>query len=169
MLTPSNPTPIPLISLSPFVSASEPSARLVTAKALTAACRSVGFVYLTDHGVPREKVAEAFAWSKRLFDLRKEDKMKALHPPGSAVHRGYSFPGLEKVSDVIQEEVGEKGMREVRSVPDFKVCTGRSVPGMDVMEGGRMGLRDDRRAMKSAARSMPRSLTSGFRRMSSLD
>lgn len=45
--------------------------------------------------------------------------MKALHPPGSAVHRGYSYPGLEKVSDVIQEEV-----REVRSVPDFKVCTG---------------------------------------------
>lgn len=129
MLIPSNPTPIPLISLYPFISASEPSARLATAQALTAACRSVGFVYITNHGVPRENVAEAFAWSKKLFDLRKEDKMKALHPPGSAVHRGYSYPGLEKVSDVIQEEVGEKGVREVRSVPDCKVCTGGACLG----------------------------------------
>lgn len=55
--------------------------------------------------------------------------MKALHPPGSAVHRGYSYPGLEKVSDVIQAEVGEEGVKDVRGVPDFKVCTGGAFLG----------------------------------------
>ena len=115
-----NSTPIPIVSLLPFTCPSDYSARLLTAKALTAACRSVGFVYLTDHGVPAAKVAEAFAWSKKLFALSKEDKLKALHPPGSAVHRGYSYPGLEKVSDVLADEVGERDVEALRNVPDFK-------------------------------------------------
>jgi len=113
-------TPIPIVSILPFTNSSDPSARLFTAKALTKACRSVGFVYITDHGVPAAKIAEAFAWSKKLFALTKEDKMKALHPPGSAVHRGYSYPGLEKVSDVLAEEVGDEGVEALRNVPDFK-------------------------------------------------
>lgn len=60
--------------------------------------------------------------SKQLFDLSHEEKMQAEHPPGPTVHRGYSYPGLEKVYQVITEdvEVGEK-LREVR---DCKVSSG---------------------------------------------
>jgi hypothetical protein len=56
---------------------------------------------------------------KRLFDLKTEEKMLAPHPDGPTVHRGYSWPGLEKVSQVISEdlEVGEK----LRAVTDCKV------------------------------------------------
>jgi hypothetical protein len=62
---------------------------------------------------------EAFGWSKRLFDLKTEEKMLAPHPDGPTVHRGYSWPGLEKVSQVISSdlEVGEK----LRAVTDCKV------------------------------------------------
>jgi isopenicillin N synthase-like dioxygenase len=48
--------------------------------------------------------------------------MKAPHPSGAAVHRGYSWPGLEKVSDIVLaegEEVEEgKGVREVADVKE---------------------------------------------------
>lgn len=48
--------------------------------------------------------------------------MLAPHPPGPDVHRGYSFPGLEKVSQVFGEEAEGKGVREkVREVRDCKV------------------------------------------------
>lgn len=45
--------------------------------------------------------------------------MQAEHPPGPTVHRGYSYPGLEKVYQVISDdiELGEK----LRGVKDCKV------------------------------------------------
>ncbi|KAH8591202.1 hypothetical protein B0O99DRAFT_632805 [Bisporella sp. PMI_857] len=83
--------------------------------ALADACRTVGFAYIINHGISPALVEEAFGWSKRLFDLKLEDKMLAPHPPGPTVHRGYSYPGLEKVSQVISDdlEVGRK-LREVK-------------------------------------------------------
>ncbi|GAB7350980.1 hypothetical protein MBLNU459_g1477t1 [Dothideomycetes sp. NU459] len=88
---------------------------------LVAACHGVGFVYITNHGISEELSNEAFHWSKKLFDLSHEEKMLAPHPDGPAVHRGYSYPGLEKVSQVYGEEaesgaVGEK----LRKVKDCK-------------------------------------------------
>lgn len=87
-------------------------------KALADACHTVGFVYIINHGVSPALLAEAFSWSKRLFDLKLEEKMLAPHPPGPNVHRGYSWPGLEKVSQVISEDV-EVGKR-LREVKDCK-------------------------------------------------
>lgn len=41
--------------------------------------------------------------------------MLAPHPPGSAVHRGYSHPGLEKVSQYVGDSEAERQhLREVR-------------------------------------------------------
>lgn len=50
--------------------------------------------------------------------------MLAPHPNGPAVHRGYSHPGLEKVSQVIStdEEVGDK-LREVKDCKASSVET----------------------------------------------
>ncbi|KAK6074857.1 hypothetical protein SCUP515_06219 [Seiridium cupressi] len=118
-------SPIPAIDLSAFTTGTLDS-RARVAQDLTSACRHVGFVYVVNHGVPVPLLEEAFAWSKKLFDLRQDEKMLAPHPPGPNVHRGYSWPGLEKVSQYIHTEgdgdddKAEKMGRELRKVEDYK-------------------------------------------------
>ncbi|QSZ30121.1 hypothetical protein DSL72_004641 [Monilinia vaccinii-corymbosi] len=110
--------PIPLVDFSPFLHPTSPTSRLKTAKALVDACRRVGFVYIINHDIPSSLLEGAFAMTKNLFDLSHEEKMQAEHPPGPTVHRGYSYPGLEKVYQVISDdaELGEK----LRGVRDCK-------------------------------------------------
>ncbi|KAL9117884.1 MAG: hypothetical protein Q9187_005574 [Circinaria calcarea] len=115
---------IPIVDLSAFLS-NDDKQRQKVAKDLTEACHNFGFVYITGHGVPPELLNDAFQWSRKLFDLSHEDKMKAPHPPGPTLHRGYSHPGLEKVyskqeasSDVVNESQGSS----LREIMDFKVC-----------------------------------------------
>lgn len=115
---------IPVIDLGPFISGS-PEARLHIAQDLTAACKQVGFAYIVNHGIAPELVDESFKWAKKLFDLPQEQKMLAPHPPGAEVHRGYSWPGLEKVSQYIHmkgdDDDAEKMGKELRQVQDCKV------------------------------------------------
>ncbi|EXJ71524.1 uncharacterized protein A1O5_05332 [Cladophialophora psammophila CBS 110553] len=116
---------IPIVDLSPFTSPSlsadtSHEARLKAAQKLVRACRDVGFVYVKNHGVPEDELAKAFALSKRFFDLPMEDKMKAPHPPGWVVHRGYSWPGLEKVSGAMSKQDDEDAVRKLREVQDYK-------------------------------------------------
>ncbi|KAK8109819.1 hypothetical protein PG999_007956 [Apiospora kogelbergensis] len=92
------------------------------AKDLTEACRRVGFVYIVNHGVPDSLLQQSFDWAERLFGLPEEKKMLAPHPPGPSVHRGYSWPGLEKVSQYIHKEGEDADIEdaELRNVPDCK-------------------------------------------------
>ncbi|KAI1098913.1 thymine dioxygenase [Jackrogersella minutella] len=90
------------------------------AQELTVACRRVGFVYIVNHGVPNDLLEEAFRWSEKLFDLPQEKKMLAPHPPGPTVHRGYSWPGLEKVSQDIIKDGDETREVENRKISDVK-------------------------------------------------
>ncbi|KAL9118042.1 MAG: hypothetical protein Q9187_005415 [Circinaria calcarea] len=115
---------IPIVDLSAFLS-NDDKQRQKIAQDLTEACHNLGFVYITGHGVSPELLDDAFQWSRKLFDLSHEDKMKAPHPPGPTPHRGYSHPGLEKVyskqeasSDVVNKSQGSS----LREVMDFKVC-----------------------------------------------
>ncbi|PMD52491.1 Clavaminate synthase-like protein [Hyaloscypha bicolor E] len=73
------------------------------------ACHNVGFAFIINHG------------SKRVFDLKTEEKMLVPDPDGPIVHRGYSWPSLEKVSQVISEnlEVGEQS-RQLAEGPGLK-------------------------------------------------
>ncbi|KAI1798928.1 Clavaminate synthase-like protein [Daldinia bambusicola] len=87
---------------------------------VTDACRRVGFVYIINHGMPSDILEEAFGLSKRLFDLSPEEKMLAPHPPGPTVHRGYSWPGLEKVSQDIINDGDKEKEAENRKISDFK-------------------------------------------------
>ena len=114
---------IPIVDISAFVAGS-PKQQQQAADQLTEACRTLGFATITGHGVSPKILQEAFDWSKRLYDLPHEDKMRAPHPPGSMPHRGYSHPGLEKVysrkeREGIDEEV-DRG-KSLRKVMDFKV------------------------------------------------
>lgn len=46
----------------------------------------------TGHPQVAQEIVDTFKfdWTKRFFSLFEEDKMKAPHPEGWAVHRGYS-------------------------------------------------------------------------------
>lgn len=118
-MTSSPTSAIPIIDFAPFLHPTSPTSRLETAKALVNACRHFGFVYIINHDVPSSLLEEAFGFTNQLFDLSHEAKMQAPHPPGMSVHRGYSYPGLEKVYQVISDntELGEK----MRGVKDCKV------------------------------------------------
>ena len=108
------PSPnIPTLDFSPYDNNS-PADRLELAKSLITAFRTTGFVTLTNHGLSPSLLSSVFETSKNLFALPLEQKLLAPHPPGPEVHRGYSQPGLEKVSQYYggDEDVGKK-LREV--------------------------------------------------------
>ncbi len=78
-------TSIPVVDLGLWTDGSATDRERIASK-LTDACRRVGFVYVVNHGVPADLLEEAFAWSRRLFDLPLEKKMLAPHPPGTDHH-----------------------------------------------------------------------------------
>lgn len=113
---------IPVVDFAEWSNDASAQSRQKIASSLVQACREVGFVYIVNHGISDELLSEAFAMSKRLFDLSLEEKMLAPHPPNPEWHRGYSSPGLEKVSqvygkDATSETIGE----QLREVKDCKV------------------------------------------------
>lgn len=55
--------------------------------------------------------------SKKFFALPTSTKLLSPHPPGGSHHRGYSAPGVEKVS---QHEYDVAELNKLREVPDFK-------------------------------------------------
>lgn len=134
---------------------STPSQRQAVAKQLVKACHDVGFVSIINHGLSPSLLKQAFEFSRKLFDLKHEEKMLAPHPNGPFVHRGYSWPGLEKVSQVVSDdaEVGE----ELRAVADCKVSTSIAFIWAWLKVDG-----ESRRAMRLVAKIIPINLISGF-------
>ena len=117
----SNPT-IPIVDFSRWSKDGKSEHKQGVANELVKACADVGFCYITNHSISPEYLSEAFGWSKKLFDLKQEQKMLAPHPPGFAVHRGYSWPGLEKVSNARGDEEDTEALKkELRQVSDIKV------------------------------------------------
>ena len=113
---------VPIVDFSAWRPDATSEDKKAVAAQLVDACRNVGFVTITNHSVSPERLTEAFAMSKQLFDLPMEEKMLAPHPPGFAVHRGYSWPGLEKVSNAMGDETDKDNLKgELRSVSDIKV------------------------------------------------
>lgn len=125
-------TSIPSFDFSQYLSSTDDTARKEAAKALAATCHEQGVVGITNHGVPEQLVAEAFAMSKKLFDLPMEEKLKAPHPDGFVPHRGYSAPGREKAYNKDELESDQLEVKESgRKITDFKVSRLRGL--MDVL------------------------------------
>jgi hypothetical protein len=106
---------IPVVDFGAFLQGGADDKRRVAQDIDDAFCK-VGFVYLKNHGVGKEVVDECFAWSKKFFDLPLETKMLAPHPPGGGHHRGYSAPGVEKVSQGVYDVNELNKLREVSAV-----------------------------------------------------
>ena len=116
-----NAQSIPIVDLSSFVPGGSDEERVKASRELYDACHTLGFANLVGHGISDALLQEVFGWSKKLFGLPHEDKMKAPHPPSSVPHRGYSAPGIEKVyskDDLEKEDASEASLREMK---DFKV------------------------------------------------
>ena len=114
---------IPIVDFAAWDPKTAPEKRKSVAQELVRACRSVGFVYIVNHNVSSERLAQAFGWSKKLFDLELEQKMLAPHPEGHTVHRGYSWPGLEKVSNAMGDEDDADLTKKLRQISDVKVSS----------------------------------------------
>jgi isopenicillin N synthase-like dioxygenase len=126
---------IATVDLSPFTEkfrhSFQDSERLKAGRALVEACHSLGFVKITGHGVTKQEIDEAFAWTKRLFDLPYAEKMKAPHPAGNMPHRGYSGLGQEKVyskADMENHAANGNIGKEIRKISDFKVINLQKQP-----------------------------------------
>lgn len=114
---------IPIVDFSNWSDSSSLGEKAKIAAQLIEACKTVGFVYITNHQLSPSRLAEAFSWSHKLFALEREQKMLAPHPPGATVHRGYSWPGLEKVSNLMGDEEDAHLAAEMRKVADIKVTS----------------------------------------------
>jgi isopenicillin N synthase-like dioxygenase len=77
-------TDIPVIDISPLI-AGRPDA---VAAQIGAACRGVGFFYITGHGVPQAMLADIFQQARRLFDAPEAVRRAVLLGPTTA-NRGY--------------------------------------------------------------------------------
>src|SRR5438270_860275 len=81
---------IPIIDLGPFL-AGEPGALDRTAKELRFALTEIGFYFIVNHGIPREKIQATFEQAKRFHAQPLEKKMALkidLHSTGYMPMRG---------------------------------------------------------------------------------
>ncbi|KAF7791654.1 hypothetical protein EIP86_002676 [Pleurotus ostreatoroseus] len=125
------------ISVIDFGAFLDGSKKQAVADAMIASFKSIGFVYLVNHGLPQDKIRGMFEWasSRRFFALPMEKKMLAPHPTSGTHHRGYSFPittlkdaehvglgysapGVEKVTQHVYEE--NEIAKQRAKAPDVK-------------------------------------------------
>ncbi|KAM0198769.1 hypothetical protein ACHAPA_001008 [Fusarium lateritium] len=106
---------IPLIDFSRFLNGT-PSERNDTANAILHGFKTAGFIYLKNHPISPKDLKHAFGLSARFFKQPLEDKMKVVWTTPEA-NRGYSAPGREKVSQLVDINDVKK-VRE--ALPDLK-------------------------------------------------
>ena len=83
---------IPVINFAPFLEG-DPKDKQAVAQAIYRACHDVGFMYLKNHGVPQNKVDQAFEQSRQFFGLPLEKKQQIAWSSGTS-NRGYV--GIER-------------------------------------------------------------------------
>lgn len=76
---------VPIVDFAPFL-AGAASGRLAVAAAIRQAAESVGFLYLSGHGVDPAVIDAAFAASRRFFELPLQDRLKVSV---NSAHRGF--------------------------------------------------------------------------------
>ncbi len=108
---------IPLIDLAPLFG-NDAGARAATARQIGAACREIGFFYITNHGVPATLVEQTFAQAARFFALPAEQKAQ-IGIERSACHRGYFMVGGENLDPTKQKKAGDlkEGVKIGRDLP----------------------------------------------------
>ncbi|KAJ9603591.1 hypothetical protein H2200_011777 [Cladophialophora chaetospira] len=109
--------PPPVVDFSPWTSGASLDQRLQIGRKLVETCHQKGFAYISNHGVAPSLVEEAFAWSKKFFDLPIEDKMQVKRGEDSVAFRGYNVLGVQKVPLALQVRGGDPSIKGFS--PDF--------------------------------------------------
>jgi isopenicillin N synthase-like dioxygenase len=97
-----------------FVSGSDAGKQNV-ARDVVHGFRNAGFVYLKNHGIPKDQIDAVFAHSAKFFALPQAEK-DALAWYDAAANRGYTTLGREKTSMADEPDVA--ALRE--AIPDLK-------------------------------------------------
>jgi isopenicillin N synthase-like dioxygenase len=92
---------VPVIDLSPFRSGDETQRRAV-AREVGQACRDIGFLIVSGHGVPDDLIEQTYQTAKTFFALPVAEK-EAVDRPAPNVVRGYSAVGGEGLSYSLDE------------------------------------------------------------------
>jgi isopenicillin N synthase-like dioxygenase len=98
------PGSVPIVDITPFTTGGTLEAQKKTARELAEKASQNGCIGISGHNVPNQMLSEAFAMTKKLFDLPYESKMKAPHPAGPTPHRGYSGTGRENAARKTETE-----------------------------------------------------------------
>jgi len=98
-------TEIPVIDLAPFLQG-DAQARAAVAEQIGVACRTIGFFYVINHGVPAELIAKVYAEAERFFAQAEADKA-AIAIEKSGHHRGYFKVGGENLNPAKQKQDGD--------------------------------------------------------------
>ncbi len=121
---------VPVIDIGPFHRGSAAGKRSV-AEAVDTACRTVGFLVVSGHGVPRADIDDAFAAGRAFFDLAESEKRRCV-APGALRFLGYTAPRTRNLAATLGEE-RPPDLREIftvgpseRFAPDFD-----GLPGVD--------------------------------------
>ncbi|OQV18944.1 hypothetical protein BV898_07003 [Hypsibius exemplaris] len=94
--------------------------------------RTVGFVYLKNHGVPEETIQGAFGSSQKFFELGTDTKKKYGRPPGTDVNSGYVPVGMERLNAFLENEHKTVEIREAYNyLPFDKTKLPSEVPQFD--------------------------------------
>ena len=78
---------VPLIDIAPY-RAGTPEGKVAVARAVDQACRDIGFLVITGHGVPDDVIEAVQDVSRRFFDLPLEAKLR-VERPAPNISRGY--------------------------------------------------------------------------------
>ena len=135
---------IPLIDLGPFL-AGEPGALEATAAELRHICETVGFLYITNHGVPRELIQNTFAMAERFhaqpletkMEVKLNDAMKGYLPYRSSTTGRDGLVAIRKPNENEAFFVGPERAHELNSnqwpkgIPGFHETTNAYFEALD--------------------------------------
>ncbi|MQT14924.1 isopenicillin N synthase family dioxygenase [Segnochrobactrum spirostomi] len=92
---------VPVIDLSPY-KAGTPEGKRAVAEKIGQACRDIGFLVVSGHGIPEDLIRKTYDVSAAFFALPHGEKMKCERPAPDQV-RGYSAVGGEGLSYSLDE------------------------------------------------------------------
>ncbi|MEH6617695.1 MAG: 2-oxoglutarate and iron-dependent oxygenase domain-containing protein [Porticoccus sp.] len=106
---------VPIIDLSPYFAGTD-EGKAAVAKAVDEACRSIGFLVISGHGVDPALITRVREVSRAYFDLPTAEKMKLKMP--AEKYRGYTPMGSEGLAASL-DEVAPADLKESFSSGPF--------------------------------------------------
>ncbi|KAG2919964.1 hypothetical protein PC115_g9943 [Phytophthora cactorum] len=109
---------VPVIDISPFVNGSSSSkARDAVVNQVADACRSIGFLIITNHGIASDTIDQAFEAAKDYFNQPSDIKKRVPR----TLDYPYGYESAEILSNSIEKD-GGKTLPDLKET--FQVCVG---------------------------------------------